>query len=220
MTTAGILERQQDELFDAASRELREEMGSVSIVKFLNAQTEHEAKQNWFAAIERFVGALPSGLFLGAAVAAGKPVLEFASGVVMTVRLWQLLDGRTVNDSWRLMLDPELASVLTDAVGWELWREEWRSALRDRVGGLEILPVIPAGASPQIRWIETTLAAASDRNPDAPGGRGWLVGGIPGPTAQLWFMDRDRAERAAVAFTAGVGVVNALFRDHAGVSHE
>lgn len=138
----------------------------------------------------------------------------------MTVRLWQLLDGRTVDDAWRLMLDPELAPILTDAVGWELWRDRWQSALRDRAGDLGLLPVIPAGVSPQMRWVEATLAAASHRDPQVPGGRGWLVGGIPGPTSHLWFMDRGRAERAAVAFAAGGGVVNALFRELAGTPRE
>lgn len=70
-TVAAILDEQRDELFDAAGRELRAEMGSVSIVKFLDARDEQEAKENWFGVIARFLDALPPRVFVGAAASAG-----------------------------------------------------------------------------------------------------------------------------------------------------
>lgn len=201
----------QDELFAAAATQLREEMGSVSIVKFLDARSETEAKQNWFDAIGRFLASMPSSAFVGARVVAGSPALEFSGGVVMTVRLFQLHDGSKLDDAWRLTLVPDLAAVMIDAIGWASWGDAWAAAARDLAGDATVLPVIAAGASSLGSWTEAILEATGAGDVSAPGARGWLVGGVPGPSAFLWFSNRRRAERAAVALAVGTEAMSGLF---------
>lgn len=199
MTAAAVPLEEQGQLFAAAEARLREELGEVSIAKFLHARTREEAQQKWFAAIAAFVAAMPQGSFVRAGVEAGWPVLKCAGGVIVRMRISELRGGESSDDTWHMPMTPDLVVVLVDAIGWERWGATWADEVRARTG-----------ESPARRPVPVS----------EPGARGWMLDGPPGFASLLWFMDRGRAERAARALAAGSSAVDRLFLKLSGETHD
>ena len=209
MTAVTFPQAQRTALFIAAERTLIAEMGSVSIVKFLGGREEGKAQAIWFAALERFLDALPAGVFIGPDVTSGAPVLRFRGGVDLRLDLYDLQARPSFYDAWRVRVKPGLAPVVTDAVAASQWGAEWDDALADAAGDAAV-PLDSAAddwswATSVREEIAATVGADDAR------ARGWILRAAPTEAPWPWFSDEKRARRAAKALALGGEALGALY---------
>lgn len=196
------------EMFDAARH--HPTLQGLSIVKFLGARDDEEARETWLTMIAAFVEVLPVGVFRRAAVVDSAPVLEFADDVVTRINVGQLVNERELGDAWRVGLLPPLAPVLSDAVGWSRWGSVWEETLRARTASLEVPEVKPVTPPILDRWTSAILREDGVGDSTRRGDHGWLIE-FSRLGFHLWFRDPARARRAALALAFGNEAIGSLF---------
>lgn len=165
------------------------------------------ARSEWFAAIDAVLAELPPGVFERFDGSTGEPRLLFRGGVALLTILYRLEQRAPAEDAWWVIVRPDAAPIIVDAVGAARWPGTWEAELAAL--GTPSARVLPGGERSDLAEFERRVSDELVAAGRAPGDVFTYVALTRGPNP--WFTDPTRAARAARAVGAGIDAVAELY---------